>query len=209
MKKYTCHLSVAAVVILLLFSCTSTDKPKEEQSVVQTVETVMPEQPAEARPVEQEDEFTRSTSALGEGTSVTKDVFQEDKKEIMYIIEQLSDAMKTLDYGKWRSYIDPDSAAYWSDPRKLKKAADRLPIKGLSLESLQDYFKFVFIPSRAGRKVDEILIFQTHRSKRYRTTKEILSMIFYKKIINGWFSYHLWKVDFFPDLFYTTIYICR
>ena len=42
--------------------------------------------------------------------------------------------------------------------------SQRLPKKGLRLNTIEDYFKFVFIPARRGRTVDEI---------RYDTETEV------------------------------------
>lgn len=102
--------------------------------------------------VSEDDEYTRSTSNV----SVSKEVFTDDKKKILDIIADLDVIMKEMDYGAWVIYLDEESAAYWSRRANLQKAASRLPVKGLKLNSLQDYFKFVFVPSRAGHTVDEI-----------------------------------------------------
>lgn len=158
MIKHGYYIGVFYIMAVVLTSCLSTGKEPEKQPSVPVPEipVAVPEPAPVVKTPENEDEYARSTSALQQGSTITKDIFQEDKKQILDIIDQLAIIMKNVDYGKWRTYIEPDSLAYWNDPKKLHKAAERLPIKGISLGSLQDYFKFVFIPSRAGRVVDEI-----------------------------------------------------
>ena len=86
----------------------------------------------------------------------SKEVFNEDKSRILNIIKDLDTYMKNMDYRGWISYLDSDSLNYWSKRQNLQKAANRLPKKGLRLNTIEDYFKFVFIPARAGHTVDEI-----------------------------------------------------
>ncbi len=100
----------------------------------------------------EKDEYERSTAEV----SVTKEVFNEDKAKILHMVKNLDIYMKNLDYKGWLTCLDEDSKIYWSRPQNLKKAANRLPKKGLRLNTLEDYFRFVFIPARVGHNVDEI-----------------------------------------------------
>ncbi|MGN0728213.1 hypothetical protein [Treponema sp.] len=106
------------------------------------------EQPAEKT----DDEYERSTSAV----SVSKEVFNEDKARILAIIRDLDTYMKNVDYRGWISCLDEESFNYWSKRQNLQKASNMLPKKGIRLNTIEDYFKFVFIPARAGHQVDEI-----------------------------------------------------
>ncbi len=99
-----------------------------------------------------ENEYERSTSNV----SVSKEVFEEDKTRILAMIDELDAVMKNVNYKGWLTYLDETSKNYWSRKANLQKASSKLPRKGLMLRSLEDYFKFVFIPARIGRTVDEI-----------------------------------------------------
>lgn len=98
-----------------------------------------------------DDEFGRST----QGVKITREEFNADKNEILQIIKELSEIITSYDFNSWMSYIDPDSLKYWSNPRNLLNASKRLPSK-IRLSNLNDYFRYVFVPSRQGRSVEEI-----------------------------------------------------
>lgn len=160
MEKFFTKLSLISVFAFL--SCASAPVEKTPQIEEQPTEPIVIEEP-EPVPVQEieeepvviektDDEYTRSTSAV----SVSKEVFNEDKSRILNIIKDLDTYMKNMDYRGWISYLDADSLNYWSKRQNLQKAANRLPKKGLRLNTIEDYFKFVFIPARAGHTVDEI-----------------------------------------------------
>ncbi|WP_295797082.1 hypothetical protein [uncultured Treponema sp.] len=160
MEKFFTKLSLISVFAFL--SCASAPVEKTPQIEEQPTEPIVIEKP-EPVPVQEieeepvviektDDEYTRSTSAV----SVSKEVFNEDKSRILNIIKDLDTYMKNMDYRGWISYLDADSLNYWSKRQNLQKAANRLPKKGLRLNTIEDYFKFVFIPARAGHTVDEI-----------------------------------------------------
>lgn len=119
----------------------STQKTDEPKVIVQTPE---------------DEEYSRSTSALTGGTSVSFDEFQRDKAAVLAVIADLDKSMKKHDYGLWRTYLTPASITYWSNKLNLQVIATKLPKKGLTLRTLGDYFSHVFIPSRIDRKVSEI-----------------------------------------------------
>lgn len=160
--------------ILFLFGCT-TSKPTQE--ITEPV-VVLPEpepEPVESEPVPpepepepvepepepepelslEEQEFLRSTEALGDG-AVSIDTFTQDKKSVLETIDKLAVIMKNNDYNGWLKYVSPNSKIYWTNPRNLKEVGKKLPVKGLKISSLRDYFRYIFVPARAGHQVDEI-----------------------------------------------------
>ena len=38
----------------------------------------------------------------------------------------------------------------------MKEVESKLPVKGLKIAGLRDYFKYIFVPARSGHQVDEI-----------------------------------------------------
>ncbi|MBQ0039719.1 MAG: hypothetical protein KBS64_04780 [Treponema sp.] len=181
MKKIILHVLAVSIFSFLLSGCGST-APVEPAPVPE--EPAVVEQPAEEIEIPQEepeeiieeepevvdevveapaddDEYARSTSNV---TTVTKEVFEEDKARILQIIQDLDIYMKNGDFKGWTNYLAPESYSYWTKKPNLTKAAQRLPKKGLRLNTIEDYFKFVFIPARRGHTVDEI---------RYDTETEV------------------------------------
>ena len=104
----------------------------------------------------EEQEFLRSTKALNEECTISIDTFTKDKKDVLDSIAELDEIMKKGDYVRWLTYVSKESKDYWMNAKRLKELEGRLPVKGLKLSGLRDYFKYIFIPARAGHTVDEI-----------------------------------------------------
>ena len=163
MMKFNFFKSVFLISLtLLLISCGSTSSSGKNADLVKendkaTNSNPAPEPAKETTTVEekttvQKDEYSRAVGNL----SVSKDTFEADKAAVMELIDTLSTIMKDMDYQSWLLYVDKESKIYWSKSANLKKAQSKLPVKGLKLKDLQDYFKYVFVPARMGRTVTEI-----------------------------------------------------
>lgn len=182
------------------FGCGSTKvaeqpEPAVPQEIKQPEETVAPE-PEKKEAVS--DEYSRSVGQI----SVSKDTFEADKKEIMSIIARLSTIMKDFDYQSWLRYVDNESKIYWSQPANLKAAQRKLPIKGLQIKNLQDYFKYVFVPARADREVTSIRYVSDTYVKAVQVTSpataetpEKYTVYYYFNKIDGHWSLHLPRID--------------
>lgn len=196
-------LILACFITLLFVSCTTADKAvveskteqEPEKPVAETI--VVPEE--EAKPVvekkaedpkpkngavavkepvvsEADKEYARSVSNLS--GKISKDTFMEDKKDIMQTIEELNDIIKRRDYEAWLTYVSPSSKQYWSNPKNLAAVANRLPVKGINIRSMKDYFLYVFIPARQNSKVEEIRYVSPTVTKAVEP-KEDEDLIFY------------------------------
>lgn len=144
-------LLASGAFLFFLLSCGSTSSVAQTVTANEEPAVVVQEQ-AEPPAKEEKDEYTQSVGSL----TVSKDTFEADKAEILSIIDKLSTIMHDYDYDSWLLYVDFESKAYWSKPANLRKAQSKLPVKGLKLNSLQDYFKYVFVPARAGRSVSTL-----------------------------------------------------
>lgn len=156
MKKIS-TITIAAAAMLLAFSACETTK----------------QEPAPTPVVEEDDlEYQRSINKI-EGQVVSKETFNADKAAILKKISELNDIMSKKDYNSWLKYISEDSKKYWSNSYTLLKASEKLPkdLKGLKLKNLNDYFNYVFIPSRKGRQIDEIRYNSAESVKAVQVTK--------------------------------------
>ena len=150
MKIKTFVLLSAFFLSLCVLSCKSTEQAEETPS-----EKVVESNKVEKQSSEEDSEYRRS---VGTEKNISLDTFNADKAAIVKKITELNAIMAKRDYDSWLKYIDPESQKYWSTPANLAKASEKLPknVKGLKLRTLQDYFIYVFIPSRNGRTIDEI-----------------------------------------------------
>lgn len=136
----------AVISMFFLFTVAGCNSTKAE--IPQPEKLPAEKSEAAAKP---DDEFGRST----QGVKISREEFNADKNEILQIIGELSAIMADYDFNSWMKYIDPDSLRYWSNPRNLLNASKRLPSK-TRLSNLNDYFRYVFVPSRKGRSAEEI-----------------------------------------------------
>ncbi len=151
MKKNAFFIFTAACLSLALMSCNSTKQASAPEAAVAEAENNL--------------EYQRSTNKI-EGQMVSRETFNADKSAILKKIAELNEIMAKKDYNSWLRYIDPASKNYWSNSYTLLKASEKLPkeSKGIKLRNLNDYFNYVFIPSRKGRQIDEI---------RYNSAKSV------------------------------------
>ena len=161
--------------------------PAPSEQPAPAAETPAP-QPAAPAPVKDtNEEYRRSASDI----EVTKETFTEDKTIIMEIIRKLSVIMQDGDYGAWMQYIDQQSISYWSNPQNLKKASKMLPVKGLKMNNLHDYFTYVFVPSRNGRQVDEIRYIAKDNVKVVQVNGDTDIVYYYFNKIDGKWLIHI------------------
>lgn len=174
-------LTFCSAFCITLFSCGSTKVAPEEPAVE------VKEEPAPAEKTEADLEYERSVGDSG----VSKDAFEADKAEILKIIAELDKAMKNGDYKLWLYYVAPTSAEYWSTGTNLRKAEKRLPIKGIKLNNIGDYFKYVFVPSRSGREVNEIRYISETEVKAVQVHEDQDVIYYYFNKVNGKWMVHI------------------
>jgi hypothetical protein len=168
-------------------------KPEPKKEEPPKKEPVKKEEPKKEEPPKPADEeYKRSVGTV----AVSEETFKHDKKDVLEIIDELSVIMEERAYKKWLKYIDKESINYWSIPKNLSKAQNRLPVKGLRIRTLEDYFKFVFIPARRGKNITEIRYESDTYIKAVEITEEDGELIYYYfNKINGEWKLHLPPIE--------------
>lgn len=163
------------------------EEPAVEE-IVEIEEEILEEEPVVEEVTGDDEEYARSINNM-EG-SVSKEDFLEDKRDILSRIAKLDEIMKQGDFLTWKTFVDQESLSYWSLRGNLRKVSAKLPVKGLQLNTLEDYFKFVFIQSRIGRQIDEIRYVSDTYVKAVQVTDDQDVVYYYFEKING-----IWKVN--------------
>lgn len=151
---------LSCVSFVLSMSCGSTKLAESSEPVESPVveerhaeETVQVDSiTAEPDVSVEDDEYVRSVGSV----SVSRDTFASDKEEVLRIISELDVIMNDFNYKSWVTYVDKDSIDYWKLRKNLQKAEKRLPVKGIKLRDLEDFFKHFFVPARRGKTITEI-----------------------------------------------------
>ncbi len=197
-KSFFC--AVGFVFAGVLVSCGSTNvapAPVVEEPPVEVAEPEPePEVPAEEPAVD--DEYSRSVGEV----AVDRDTFAEDKEQVLKIIAELDTVMRSKDYNSWLTYVEKESIEYWMLRKNLQKAEKRLPVKGIKLRDLKDYFNYVFIPARAGKAVSEIRYISDTYIKAVQVqepsngqTAEQVTVYYYFNKINGRWMVHIPPIE--------------
>ncbi len=178
--------------VLLAVSCGTTQEIAQEQQAVAEV-TQSETKPVEAKSAvdESELEYLRSIGDI----NVSKDTFEHDKAKVLRLITELSDIMRDYNFKPWLSYLDTQSIEYWSKLPNLRKAQGRLPVKGLQLKSMEDYFRYVFVPARSGHTVKEIRYESDTSVKVVDIVDEEDIIYYYFHKIDGVWMLHLPPMD--------------
>lgn len=167
--KYTLQLwFLMGLVIALLSSCQHL--PSEQSTVQEPVQNnteaaISSPPPSIAAPTEvQEEPFDPRT--------VTKEEYDTTKIEVQQLIEQLNNIIRNKDFNSWVAYLSPAYRESLSDPDFLAQVSEsaRLKNEKIVLRSLQDYFIYVVVPSRANDRVDDIEFIGQKRVKAYTVT---------------------------------------
>lgn len=139
---------------------------KEESSVKAEKPTVKVEEPpanpivekkepvVEVKPAPIDEKHT--VIAEFEGVTITKETYNQTKTEMEIIVDKLNHITATKDYAQWLTFLSDEYKRYYSQTATLNKVSEALPVKGIKLKSLKDYFTYVFVPSRQNVRVEDI-----------------------------------------------------
>ena len=202
-KKIFFIFTALAVLLTITFSsCASKpadieQKPDQNEIENQQSEDVLSNEDAEDVIVITEDndgsddEYLRSIANLEGVEAVSKKEFTDDKNEILEIISELALIMETQDTITWLNYIDDESKDYYKNPVNLRKVQQRLRDKRIELKTIEDYFKYVWIPARQNSHIDEIRYISKTHVNAVQVREEQADLVYYKfKKENGkWLVY--------------------
>ena len=208
-KIFITITAFAALFTIIFSSCASTQPEPQTNSQTDFTGTMAPgteeEEPAVSVQEEEEetviliqeeedgsdDEYLRSIANLDEAEAVSKQEFSDDKNEILETISELAIIMETQDTLAWLKYIDDESKEYYKNPVNLRKAQRKLPNKLIELKTIEDYFKFVFIPARKNSQIDEIRYVSKNHVKAVQVRDDMSVAIYYefKKENGKWLVY--------------------
>ena len=200
-KIFLTITAFAALFAIIFSSCASTPEndKKPEPSVIEQNEPEPLEITSDDDGViviqddedATDDEYLRSIANLDETEAVSKQEFTDDKNEILEIISELAVIMESKDTLAWLKYIDEESKEYYKNPVNLRKAQRKLPNKLIELKTIEDYFKFVFIPARKNSQIDEIRYISRTHVKAIQLREDAPDAIYYefKKENGKWLVY--------------------
>jgi len=187
MKKIFYFLGLC-LVVFLIDSCASVPETKPVSVAEPQVNEKQPQQvqkPKTEAPKQADEEVV----AQFEGVSITKKDKEIAKSEIEEVVKKLNDITAKKDYGRWRYWLSKDYIKEFSKPEVLKKISEEhsANLRGKQLKTIEDYFYYVFVPSRQNGRVDDIE-YLTPTKVRVWKIEPTRKLIFYnlEKIDDRW-----------------------
>jgi hypothetical protein len=145
-------------------------------------------EPVETPSVQPEDDHRETEGALGvmipeddaeedvnfDPGSISQEVFESTKSDVQHLIENLNSIIRNRDYAAWISYLGNDYLAAISSPDYLSRISEsaRLKTQKIVLQTPNDYFIHVVVPSRANDRVDDIEFVSQRRVKAFTITEK-------------------------------------
>lgn len=151
------------------------EPPAQPEPVKEPVVEVKPE------PVEEKN----TVIAEFEGVTITKETYDQTKTEMEKIVEKLNRITATKDYTQWTTFLSEEYKQQYSQSLTLQKVSEALPVKGIKLKSLKDYFTYVFVPSRQNVRVDDIKFVSPTRVDVIMKQANVSLLVYGLENING------------------------
>jgi len=163
----------------------ATPAKKDEPPVKAKPEPVVAKKEPAAKikpaPVEKKQEVI----AEFEGVTITKETYDQTKTEMEKIVENLNRITASKDYSQWLKFLSEEYKQQYSQALTLQKVSEALPVKGIKLKSLKDYFTYVFVPSRQNVRVDDIKFVSPTRVDVIMKQANVSLLVYGLENING------------------------
>ena len=155
--------------------------PEPEEEPVTEVEQ---EEPVEEEPVAEEIQETAEFV-------VSEEVYTETFEDIRGLIGELNSIIRSENYSVWLGYLTNDYKSHFSSAEVLKENSDQPLLRkyNISLRSLEDYFKYVVVPSRSNARLDDLVFIDNEHVKAIMVVKDRITILYQLELVNG-----VWKI---------------
>jgi len=155
---------------VLFIACGTQPKTADGELQVNKAEEPAAEKPADERtnPV-----IAADTQKPG---GLKQESYDQVFNEVKVFIENLNVVIQSRNYAKWREALSEDRLKEISSPAFLASVSNMNSMKrrGIALKTVNDYFLYVVVPSRANSHVDKIEIMDDNRVKVfYMQTRKV------------------------------------
>ena len=173
LKYLFCNLIIVLMVITLFTACASTEP------------AVPAAEPAPAEPA------PAAEPAEPEGFQVSEEQYTKIFTDIEKLIEDLNKIIRDNNFSAWKNYLTKEYIAHYSDPANLRTISNTPTLKkyNIKIRSLNDYFKYVVVPSRSDVSLDDISFIDDNNIKAYMNIDGDPVVLYNLKFINN-----SWKI---------------
>jgi len=142
-------------------------------------EEIAAERPAEKEPDKQaKAEIDPVVGNARNSGGLEDESYEEVFNEVKAFIENLNKIIQSKDYNKWRDALSKERLDEISSPEFLANVSNSEAMKkrGITVNSVNDYFLNVVVPSRANSQVDKIEILDNNKVRAfYMSSRRVVS----------------------------------
>ncbi len=199
MKSSAVYLRIGMHVAIVVFivSCAGSpevvERPPSSADSTE-VPTAAADGSTDAPPTRDDEETVELAETEFSQESITEEFYDQTFSEVESTIAELNQIIAEESFDRWRSFLTTSYRNTFSDPRVLEENSQSavLQNRNITLRSLEDYFRFVVVPSRANVRLDDIVFIN-------ESTVEAIMVIQGERylIYNLTKSNDRWKIDTF------------
>ena len=178
MKRYAIAVMIPLLVTL---SCASKPPPSPapENTPPTAVSAAEEAPPSQAAPASQPAPVEQNPEAGFDASSISHEVFETTKLEIQQLVEDLNKIIRAGNYSSWLSYLGDDYRLKINSKEFLNDIVDRYPVFRGRINTAQDYFRNVVVPSRTNDHVDDIEFVSNNEVKAYSADSKGQTVVLY------------------------------
>mgnify|MGYP006293541477 CR=1 FL=1 len=197
MKKIRLCILAAVIVMtlcgLLLAGCASAPPPAEPESVEPAPEPEPAEEPAENAEKTPEEPIPEEKPEDDDADEfeVTEEVYEQTFKDVENLITELNSIISSRSYSEWLTYLTDQYKERYSDPAVLAELSNQPTLKeyDIRLRSLEDYFRYVVVPSRSEVRLDDIIFTDEKHVKAIMEVDDRQVILYRLRLVDG-----RWKI---------------
>ena len=177
--RFCCRLFFrSAAYSFLLLACVTV---AEEEAVSPAPESVSEPAVQESTDIVQEEEIFVASEEL----------FVETFHRVAGVLRELNALISKRDFETWLEYLSDDYRSFYNDPEELATLSEsrRLRSTGIDLESIEDFFLHVVVPSRANLTLDDLVFRSETEVEAIMVIQDQRISVYRLELIQGY-----WKI---------------
>ena len=129
-----------------------------------------------------------------ENIEVSEELYDQTFTEVEETINELNEIIADRDFQAWQNYLTSGYRRTYSDPDVLEQRSQSAVLvrNDITLETLEDYFRFVVVPSRANARLDDLVFIDEETVEAIMEVNEQRYLLYLLKKIDD-----RWKIDTF------------
>ncbi|WP_053228130.1 hypothetical protein [Spirochaeta cellobiosiphila] len=179
------------LTVLILNNCSSSDNNYDLSQISDNVPDIKNEQGYNDGTSENSSMNNSSQADENPEFQVSDQVYEDTFNEISELITNLNTIIENGNFSEWKKNLTNDFIKEKSNPETLQEYSDQPILKkyNIVLKDLEDYFKWVVMPSRSNVRLDKILFVDKDSVKAIMYIDNSAVILYSLEEING-----TWKI---------------